>query len=73
MRQYLVLVLQFHLEHRIRQRLDDHRHYFNRVFLRQTVSRFRPRSYGGACSQTLLRQDHRALLSHGHRVLKMRA
>ena len=40
MRQYLVLVLQFHLEHRIRQRFDDHRHYFNRIFLRQTVSRF---------------------------------
>ena len=47
--------------------------YFNRIFLRQTVSRFRPRSFGELDSQTLLRQYRCTLLSHGHRVLKMGA
>src|ERR1700735_5366608 len=38
MRQDLVLVLELYLEQRIWQRLNDHRHYFNCIFLRQTVS-----------------------------------
>jgi len=38
MRQYLVLVLELYFEQRIRQRLYDHRHYFDCIFLRQTVS-----------------------------------
>src|SRR5271157_6315 len=38
-RQSLVLVFQLHLEHGVGQRLDDRCHYFNRVFLRQTLSR----------------------------------
>src|SRR5579859_6813389 len=33
-RQHLMLVFQFHPEHRIRQRLDDRGHDFNRVLLR---------------------------------------
>jgi hypothetical protein len=33
-----VIVLEFDLEHGIGQRLCDHRHYLNRVFLRQTAS-----------------------------------
>src|SRR5579864_5267396 len=32
MRQYLMLVLQFHLKHRVRQRLNHYCHHFNRVF-----------------------------------------
>src|ERR1700691_819145 len=32
MRQHLVLVLQFHLEHGVGQRLKNHCHHFNRVF-----------------------------------------
>src|ERR1039458_7693020 len=32
-RQHLVLVLQFHLEHGIGQGFNHHRHYLNRVFL----------------------------------------
>src|SRR5271163_3916301 len=39
MGQSLVLVFKLHLEHGIRQRLDDRCHHFNRVFLRQTLSR----------------------------------
>src|SRR5882724_936032 len=31
MRQHLVFVFQLHLEHGIRQRLEHHRHHFNRV------------------------------------------
>jgi hypothetical protein len=33
-----VIVLEFDLEHGIGQRLNDHRHYLNRIFLRQTAS-----------------------------------
>jgi len=32
------LFFELYLEQRIRQRLDDHRHHFNCIFLRQTVS-----------------------------------
>src|SRR5712671_3171439 len=32
MRQYLVLVLEFHFEHGVRQRFQNHGHHFNRVF-----------------------------------------
>jgi hypothetical protein len=38
MRQYLVLVLELYLEQRIGQRLNDYRHHFNSIFLRQTIS-----------------------------------
>src|ERR1017187_1041357 len=41
MGQNLVIVLEFDLEHGIRQGLSDHCHDLNRVFLRQTVSCFR--------------------------------
>jgi hypothetical protein len=41
MRQNLVLILKLYLEHGIGQRLKDSCHYLNRVFLRQSVSRFR--------------------------------
>jgi hypothetical protein len=34
----LVLVLKLDLEHRIRQGFDNHRHHFNCIFLRQTIS-----------------------------------
>jgi hypothetical protein len=34
----LMLVLKLDLEHRIWQSLDDHRHHFNCIFLRQTIS-----------------------------------
>src|SRR5581483_5767011 len=34
-RQHLMFVLQFHPEHGIGQRLNDHRHHFDRVFLAQ--------------------------------------
>jgi len=34
--QHLVVVLQLYLEHGIGQRFHHHRHYLNRVFLRQT-------------------------------------
>jgi len=34
----LVLVLKLDLEHRIRQGFYDHRHHFNCIFLRQTIS-----------------------------------
>src|ERR1700727_3944038 len=34
----LMLVLKLDLEHRVRQGLDDHRHHFNCIFLRQTIS-----------------------------------
>jgi len=34
MRQHPVLVLQFHAEHRVRQRLNHRRHYFNGILLR---------------------------------------
>src|SRR5260370_33621904 len=34
----LVLVFKLDLEHRIWQGLDDHRHHFNCIFLRQTIS-----------------------------------
>src|SRR5580704_1607465 len=37
MRQNLVLVLQFHLEHGIRQRFQDHGHNFNRVFFTHSL------------------------------------
>src|SRR4051794_39568513 len=36
--QNLVLVLELNLEHGIGQRFNYHRHYFNRVFLRQSIS-----------------------------------
>src|SRR6266545_6302186 len=35
-----MLVLQFHLEHRIGQRFDDHRHDFNRIFLAHALPFF---------------------------------
>jgi hypothetical protein len=38
MGQSLVIVLELDLEHGIRQRLRDHCHYLNRIFLRQTAS-----------------------------------
>src|SRR5580698_1194273 len=34
----LMLVFKLDLEQRIGQRLNDHRHYFNCIFLRQTLS-----------------------------------
>src|SRR5271167_2390443 len=34
----LMLVFKLDLEHRIWQGLDDHRHHFNCIFLRQTIS-----------------------------------
>jgi len=40
MGQHLVIVLEFDLEHGVRKRFHHHRHYLNRVFLRQAVSRF---------------------------------
>jgi hypothetical protein len=39
-RKHLMLVFQLDLEHRIGQRLNDGCHDFNRVFLRQSSSRF---------------------------------
>jgi hypothetical protein len=36
-RQYLVLVFQFHPEHGIRQGFNNRCHYFNRVFFAQSV------------------------------------
>src|ERR1035438_5355663 len=41
MGQHLVIVLELDLEHGVGQRLGDHRHYLNRIFLRQTASHFR--------------------------------
>src|SRR5579875_4189438 len=38
MRENLVLVLELHLEQRVRQGLQDRCHYLNRIFLRQTLS-----------------------------------
>jgi hypothetical protein len=38
MGQRLVIILELDLEHGIGQRLSDHRHYLNRIFLRQTAS-----------------------------------
>jgi hypothetical protein len=35
--QHLMLVLEFHFEHRVWQRLENRRHYFNCVFLRQSI------------------------------------
>src|SRR5271157_2264542 len=46
MGQSLVIVLELDLEHGIGQRLCDHRHYLNRIFLRQTAS-----TSAGACYQ----------------------
>jgi hypothetical protein len=40
MGQNLVIILELDLEHGIGQRFHHHRHYLNRVFLRQTVSCF---------------------------------
>src|SRR5512146_3593781 len=40
MRQYLMLVLQFDLEHGVGQRLDHHGHHFNRVFFAHSVPKF---------------------------------
>src|ERR1035437_1374307 len=40
MGQHLVVILELDLEHGIGQGLNDRCHYLNRVFLRQTVSRF---------------------------------
>ena len=40
MGQHFVVILELDLEHGIGQRLYDRCHYLNRVFLRQTVSRF---------------------------------
>jgi hypothetical protein len=37
-RKGLMLVLKLDLEHRIGQGLDDRGHYFNCIFLRQTIS-----------------------------------
>src|ERR1700759_1153566 len=34
----LMLVLKLNLEHRVRQGFDNHRHHFNCIFLRQTIS-----------------------------------
>jgi hypothetical protein len=34
----LVLVFKLDLEHRVRQGFDNHRHHFNCIFLRQTIS-----------------------------------
>src|ERR1700733_6980120 len=42
MRQHLVLVLQFHLEHGVGQRLQDHGHHFNRVFFTHSLLAFSP-------------------------------
>src|ERR1039458_7081229 len=39
-RQHLVLVLQFHLEHGIGQGFNHHRHYLNRVFLTHSTPSF---------------------------------
>src|SRR5271165_1604020 len=72
MRQNLVLVFQFHLEHGIWQRLYHRCHYFNRVFLRQTSSRFRQPS-GRLCSNSLLRQNHCAFGGNRYRMLEVRA
>jgi hypothetical protein len=49
MSQNLVLILQLDLEHGIGQGFHDHCHYLNRVFLRQTLIRFRQTSIGLAC------------------------
>jgi hypothetical protein len=38
MSQGLMLVLKLNLEHRIWQRLNDYRHHFDCIFLRQTIS-----------------------------------
>jgi hypothetical protein len=40
MGQNLMVRLELHLKHGIGQRLNDRRHYLNRVFFRQSVSRF---------------------------------
>src|SRR5579863_2278004 len=40
MGEHLMVVLKLDLEHGIGQRLGDRRHDFNRVFLRQSISRF---------------------------------
>src|ERR1700753_4460856 len=39
-RQNLVLVFELYFEHRVGQRFNHRCHYLNRVFLRQTLSRF---------------------------------
>jgi hypothetical protein len=44
MGQRLVIILELDLEHGIRQRLCNDGHYLNRIFLRQTASRFRQRA-----------------------------
>jgi hypothetical protein len=43
MGQHFMIILEFDLEHGIGQRLNDYRHYLDRVFLRQAASRFRRR------------------------------
>src|SRR5271156_4521140 len=48
-RQNLVLVLKLDFKHRVGQRLNYRCHYFNRVFLRQTLSRFRPQAFVAYC------------------------
>lgn len=69
MRQDLVLILKLYLKHGIRQRLKDSCHYLNRVFLRQSVSRFRLPSAGFASNS--LRQNDSTIGRHSNRVLKM--
>src|SRR5437016_14292196 len=50
MRQHLVLVFQFHLKHRVRQRLNHYCHHFNRVFFAHVLlsSQFPVLSNNGA-------------------------
>ena len=56
--QHLVIVLQLDLKHGVRQCFNHHCHYFNRVFFRQTLFRFRQTSIGPACcSKSLLGQN----------------
>ena len=87
--QHLMLILEFYFEHCVWQRLENRRHHFNCVFLRQSIFLVLPDS----SRQTALAkppatyvptpmipdlghlqgQNRRAILGDGHRVLEMRA
>jgi hypothetical protein len=87
--QHLMLVLELHFEHRVRQRLENRRHNFYCVFLRQsiflvlpdlsrqTVLAKPPATYVPTPmipdSERLQCQNRRAILGDGDRMLEMRA
>ena len=87
--QHLMLVLEFYFEHRVWQRLENRCHNFNCVFLRQSIFLVPPDSSRQTALakppatyvptpmipdlRDLQRQNRRAILGDGHRVLEMRA